>query len=348
MDEIAKTEARNYLTAAGFFVLGAEYILNVILMLTGLPMVFPNVDLIAGIGLILISVLLIVLRKRDMIAILFTMIGLAVLFSSYMPLGAWYVLTTGFILLTALVTLTSKDKQKWLLFILPVLGFVLYLIVGMGSVNLIASDVVKYSYVIIGLMIAVLSFFYAFVCASEWILLPGRNLLTADEETDFRASGSVLGYILFAFIIVAWAVYNLVGESLGLTLTSMQTLELLCAVLLILVSLLLFFVGKMRFTPVMFFLMALTVIFGIYSTDAMSIGLGALFIIIGLFALLREESRILPGIMNILYGVMFFIMWCIGGYGVPTMVFGIIEIVVAAISVYLAFVVYSQRNLPKF
>ena len=79
-----------------------------------------------------------------------------------------------------------------------------------------------------------------------------------------------------------------------------------------------------------------------------SIGLGALFIIIGLFALLREESRILPGIMNILYGVMFFIMWCIDGYGVPTMVFGIIEIVVAAISVYLAFVVYSQRNLPKF
>ena len=347
MDELAKTEARNYLSAAGFFLIGAEFLLNIFLRLSGLPEMFPNVDMVTGSGLILISVLLIVLRKRDMIAILLTMSGLAALFSGVMPFGFWYLIITGFILLTVIVTLTSKDKQKWLLFPLPLLGFILYLISGICGFTFAGYGTAYYCIVVVGVLITVLSFYYAFVCASEKFSLPGRKLLTADEETDFKASGSVLGYVLFAFTISSWAVYNLAGETLGLSLESLQTIELLCAGLMVLVSILLFAVAKMRFTPVMFLLIAMVTIFGNFSTGAMTIGLGILFLIIGLFAILRKESRILPGIMLILYSAVYFIM-AGTGFGLPAAVLGLIEIVVAAISVYLAFVVYSQKKLPKF
>lgn len=72
MDEIAKTEARNYLSAAGFLLIFADRLLNTILPLTTSAESQSTgiMDIVAGIGIIVIAVLLIILRKRDMIAIL--------------------------------------------------------------------------------------------------------------------------------------------------------------------------------------------------------------------------------------------------------------------------------------
>ncbi|HJJ31846.1 MAG TPA: hypothetical protein O0X25_00005 [Methanocorpusculum sp.] len=83
-----------------------------------------------------------------------------------------------------------------------------------------------------------------------------------------------------------------------------------------------------------------------FSTGAMFIGCGILFIIIGLFAMLRKESRILPGIMLIVYGCSCFFTAYIGG-NFPV-VSAILNAVPCLIAIYLAFVVYSQKNLPKF
>ena len=71
MDEPAKTEARNYLSAAGFFLIAAFGLLRA--LCESRP--DHTIDLLAGLGLLLIGALLIVLRKRDMIAILFMMLA---------------------------------------------------------------------------------------------------------------------------------------------------------------------------------------------------------------------------------------------------------------------------------
>ena len=327
MDELAKTEARNYLSAAGFFIFAAESLLFLTSYITGTISEFsPAIGISAGVGMLIIAALLFILRKRDLIGILFVMLGFMDLFWANFGGDQFQVLLSIFAILVAVVTLTSKDKQKWLLFPIPVL----LLFPGVPF--------------IIGTL---LSLYYALVCASEKINLPGRKLLTADEETDFKASGSVLGYMLFGLTMAAWAIFNLFGESYGFTFEALQMLEFICAVLMVFVSILLFAVGKMRFTPVMFLLISMVTIFGNFSTEAMSIGLGVLFLLIGIFAILRKESRILPGIMLILSSVVYFILGGVG-FGIPTIAVGIVEFVVAAISVYLAFVVYSQKKLPKF
>ena len=327
MDELAKTEARNYLSAAGFFIFAAESLLYLISYFTGTISEFsPAIEISAGVGMLIIAALLFILRKRDLIGILFVMLGFMDLFWANFGGDQFQVLLSIFAILVAVVTLTSKDKQKWLLFPIPVL----LLFPGVPF--------------IIGTL---LSLYYALVCASERINLPGRKLLTADEETDFKASGSVLGYMLFGLTMAAWAIFNLFGESYGFTFEALQMLEFICAVLMVFVSILLFAVGKMRFTPVMFLLIAMVTLFGNFSTGAMSIGIGVLFLLIGIFAILRKESRILPGIMLILSSVVYFILGGVG-FGIPTIAVGIVEFVVTAIAVYLAFVVYSQKKLPKF
>ena len=327
MDEPARVEARNYLTAAGFFVFGAASLLFLISYFTGSVSLFsPAIDIAAGIGMLIIAALLFILRKRDMTGILFAMFGVMDLFWANCSGDRFQILLSIFAILAAVVLLTSKDKQKWLLFPIPVL----LLFPGIPF--------------IIGTL---LSLYYALVCASERISLPGRKLLTADEETDFKASGSVIGYMLFGLTMTAWAIFNLFGESFGFTFGALQTLEFICAVVMVFISVLLFAVGKMRFTPVMFLMMAMVTIFGNFSTAALSIGIGVLFLLIGIFAILRKESRILPGIMLLLTSAVYFILGGVS-FTTPTIAVGIVELAAAAISVYLAFAVYSPKKLPLF
>ena len=333
MDELAKTEARNYLCAAGFFVMAAQA------LLVALSGFFLNetIQFVFGIGLLLIGTLLIVLRKRDMIAILFMMMSFFHLSHAFIPGfsgSAIAICFDGLILLTLLVTLTGKDKAKWLLILIP-----LVLVIS-GLVRLLCGVTPIMFWILFAI-----SIYFALACACERINLPGRKLLTADEETDFKASGSVLGYLLFAVISGMYVVYYIVGESM-MHLEYLHTINIVAAVLMIFVAVLLLTVGKMRFTPAMFLLIALADLLTMFSTGSMFIGTGILFIIIGLFAMLRKESRILPGIMLIVYGCTHFFTAYAGG-NMPV-VSVILNVIPCLIAIYLAFVVYSQKKLPKF
>ncbi|MDO5847845.1 MAG: hypothetical protein Q4Q20_06110 [Methanocorpusculum sp.] len=337
MDEPAKTEARNYLTAAGFFVLAAYFILIPLMMMGSDHN--TTIHLISGIGLLLIGTLLIILRKRDMIAILFMLLSFF-----YLSLGFIQGLSGpmialcfyGLILLTMLVTMTGRDKAKWLLMVIPLLLIIACLVRFAGGIT---------GMIVFFLIAAIISIYFALACASERINLPGRKLLTADEETDFKASGSVLGYLLFAVISGSYVVYYIVGEAM-MHLEYLHTITIVAAVLLIFIAVLLFAVGKMRFTPIMFLSMGLLDLLGMYSSGAMLIGVGILWIIIGVFAMLRKESRILPGIMLVVYGCTYFFT-AYGGGNMPV-VSVILNGLPCLIAIYLAFVVYSQKKLPKF
>jgi len=343
MDELAKTEARNYLSAAGFFLIAAHFILVIFLNIGSDTFVPPNnyINIAIGIGLLVIATLLIVLRKRDMIAILFFMMGFVQLFLAFSSLGICNLILIGFLVLVALVTLTSKEKGKWLLFLIPAIWFVQRLLRECMGYNTIVDNVLY------GIL-AVICLYYAFCCACERYHLPGSKLLTADETSDFKASGSVLGYMLIAAIAGGYTLYYIFGEAV-LPLETFIMMELLAGTLMIFVAILLLAVGKMRFTPIMFLLFGITSILSIYSSGMMYIGIGILWIIIGLFAMLRKESRILPGIMVIVYGcTAFFSVYANGAMISAPVVSAILNAIPCLIAIYLAFVVYSQRKLPKF
>jgi len=301
VEELAKTEARNYLSAAGFFLLAGAFLLGMIIKLDNITYVkLPDqIQFVIGIGLLIIATLLLILRKRDMIALLFILFGFNyLLFAAIEPNDCWYFIIAAFILLVALITLTSKDKKKWLLFLIPVLWFINFMIS-------ILQEYTPFVCIPILAILALLCFYYSFCCASERWKMYGKDYLIADEQTDFKASGSVLGYMLFALLTGGYAIYYLVGETV-LPLETFVTIEHLCGILMIFVAILLLTVGKMRFTPIMFMLVGLVGILSMYSNGAMFIGLGILMIIIGLFAMLRKESRILPGLMLMIYGCTWF------------------------------------------
>jgi len=343
MDELAKTEARNYLSAAGFFLIAAWFILRVFIDARTTTFIESNdfIHIALGTGLLILATLLIVLHKRDMIAILFFMIGFFQLFGAFTTFGMWNTIFAGFMLLVALVTLTGQDKKKWMLLLIPAILFIIRLITACAGYNQSVS-------LILSIILALLSLYYAFCCACERCHLPGSKLLTADESTDFKASGSVLGYMLFALIAGGYTLHYILGEAV-LPLETFATVELLAGALMIFVAILLMTVGKMRFTPVMFLLLGLVNILVIYSGGAMYFGIGILWLVLGLFCILRKESRILPGLMLIIYAcTALFSAYATDVSISAPIVSALLNAIPCLIAIYLSFVVYSQRKLPKF
>lgn len=342
MDDVAKTEARNYISAAGFFIIAASFFIPLLANLGSPVFILPDstMSLIFGIALLIAATALIVLRKRDLTAIIFFMMGFIQLYYAFSTSGTWNTVLIGCMLLTAIVTLTSKEKVKWLLFLIPLLWFLQRVVRSVTDYNpgvLIAFFGV----------LAVLSYYYALACGIEKISLPGRKLLTADETTDFKSSGSILGYMLFAVANATWAFYNFANDNAAFPFEALQTISIITGILMIFAAALLLAVAKMRFTPTMFFLAGLAVIFASFVEGAMLFGVALLFLAIGLFAILRKESRKLPGIMFILSGAVYFILSTVGAEGTYLTV-GIINAIIAAIAVYLCFVVYTDWKLPKF
>lgn len=347
MDDIAKTEMRNYAMSAGFLAIAMLMLPNVIEFIFGniVPAMIDTFTFISAVLLLLTGVVLIILKNRDLTAITFLMLGMI---TTTFDIAAFTLppdkasipimgLISGiFMLILALIILTAKDKKKYLLFILPAL-FGLRFILGFYSQSFIF---------IIGLIIAVISIYFAFACASEKIKLPLGSLLTADVVTDFKSSGSVLGYLLISLSSAAWASHYFLGESI-VSLLGANIIDIGCGFMLIFGGVLLFAVGKMRFTPVMFIVAGFLVMLGGFVTGALMYPIGIIMIILGLFAVLRKESRILPAIMLIIYGVTYLISANAGLASLP-MVSAILNLVVSLIAIYLAFAVFSQRKLPLF
>lgn len=119
-----------------------------------------------------------------------------------------------------------------------------------------------------------------------------------------------------------------------------MAIDWVCGLMLVLSGILMMAVGKMRFTPIMFILMGfLSILICQDPSIQVYIAAGVMFIVLGLFAVFRKESRILPAIMLIIYGVSCFF----AGSGVLS---GVLNLIPALIAVYLAFAVFSQsKNL---
>lgn len=341
MDEIQKTEMRNYVMSAGFFILATMYLIYsfpIDLNAANAMNILTSQFAISNVGavlLIAIGVILAILKKRDLTAITFFLMGATLLFIGNIWDALAAIVFGFFIILFAVMVLLAKDKKKYMLFIIPAF-------VGVRAINLhIIPPTLD---IILNIVFTVLCLYYAFACASERIALPGRAVLTADVETDFKTSGSVIGYFFFGISSAIWVgVYFLnIPISVGLQI------DALAGMMMILSGILLLAIGKMKFTSVMFMLAGLLVFITQFLAGPLTIAFAIMFIVLGLFAILRKESRILPGIMFIIYGLTG--LFSVLGSNMATIpvVSIVLNLVVALIAVYIAFAVFTQKKLPLF
>lgn len=343
MDENAKNEMRNYLSAAGFFVFAVSTLAIGVSYLSGtLGAEQKNITIISTLLLLLVGVLLAVIGKRDLTAITFLMLGsikLLMLATGFVSPVVNIILYL-FLLILAVILLTAKDKAKYPLAILIALQALFTTVSYIIPSEEIMSSVFGYT----RLILTVIALYYAFACASERICFPCSKILTADQETDFKKSASALGYLTISASMLVWAIYYLFNKS-EIVANTIYALDGVYAALLILVSILLFAVAKMRFTPVMFLLagslLAVSSVIGATSEFI----LGILFIVLGIFAVLRTESRILPGLMFVVYGVSYFIGPVAASAGIMILAVAVNGIP-ALIALYLAVATFSQRKLP--
>ena len=354
MNETAKNEMRNYLSAAGFFVLALTTLMLCPVLLSQITensfSILTGTDIVCSILLLLIGVLLAVLGKRDLTAISFLMFGsIKLLLAAARTIGGFgadeslfiYSILQVFLLILALILLTAKDKAKYPLALLIGVEGICNLIGTFSSVDL-RMAIIGYSH----LILAVIVLYYAFACASERITLPLGKTLTAEQETDFKKSASALGYLTISASMAVWAVFYLFNAS-DIVEEIIYALDGVYAILMILIGILLFAVAKMRFTPVMFLLAGALLAVSSVIGDNFEFILGILFIVLGIFAVLRTESRILPGLMFIIYGISYFIGPVAVGAGI-TILAVIVNGLPAVIALYLAVATFSQKKLPLF
>ena len=351
MDEFQKNEIRNYLTAGGLLLFCVMIGFTLIASLTnGFA---ANESLAAqkiGIGVLflVLGILLAVLKKRDLTAIAFLIIGggnLTILFEGVENAGLTTALIIGVIyLFCAVLLLTAKDAKKYVFFvILAALGLsIIFRVAGIADIASLILDIVA----------LVAALYFALAAGFEKISLPGRDLITADDATVFKQSGSAVGYLLFAAVSGFWAVSYLIGALGNISLSAgiagaLPSIEKAFALILAVVAVLLFAVGKMRFTPVMFLFIAAAYYLVSVSSGFSMYVIGGLFVILGLFAMVRKESRILPGLMLIIYGCTDFFSVIAGATTNPVLsVF--LNGIPCLIAVYLAFATFSQKKFPLF
>ena len=353
MNEIAKNEMRNYLSAAGFFVFAlSSLMISTSAFVQLILNVQTGIDITCSILLLLVGILLAVLGKRDLTAITFLMLGSIKLilattrvirFETGINAEVFFVniILMIFPIILALILLTAKDKAKYPLAILVGLQGI-STIVGYLMPSEIIGIVIGYSHIIL----AVLALYYALACASERFILPLGKTLSAEQETDFKKSASALGYLTISASMAVWAFFYIFNAS-DLVADIIYALDGVYAILMILVGILLFAVAKMRFTPVMFLLAGALLAVSSVIGDNFEFILGILFIVLGIFAVLRTESRILPGLMFVIYGISYFIGSVSVGAGI-TVLAVIVNGLPALIALYLAVATFSQKKLPLF
>lgn len=344
MDEISKIELRNYAAAGGFIVILINALIFAFMTLGGVSNISSMVSIMTAAGLVIFATILVVLGKRDLIALTFYLIATAKLVDGIVSPTGFIpnaVALCIFFLIVALLIVCAHDRKKWLLAIVPVIMAVMLFTYAL--VPLVCSAVLN-------LVIGLIALYFALALSAERLSLPLSGILRADEQTEFKSMGSVIGYLLFAMPLLLYAIEGLMYH-FGIPITSVSFMtDLACGILLVIIGILMAAVAKMRFTSVMFICMGLFAIFGYY----VSIGPGGLtclavaipYLLLGIIALFRKETRILAGIMLIVYAV----TYILSAFGVSAMSVGgmwgfvILNAIPGLIAIYLAFAISSGKQ----
>ncbi|HJJ28994.1 MAG TPA: DMT family transporter [Methanocorpusculum sp.] len=355
MSEATKDEARHYLMAFGFISLAVLHIMALFSSLTTSAVDGKILSVIGdglyslcsviGIALILCSILLLILRKRVIPAILFMFFGFRhIAFGVSEGSGSISLSLMVFGLILGLILLTVNDKQKYVyagLIFLYTLQVILTFVGNTGAVYIV-------SMILMALVVLILLYF-AVVSASQKYDMPLKSYITADSSVSFARCGVILGflfygsYLLFRLVLLFGGIEEI--ETEVLTHTGM-----VFAGMLVLVSLLLFFIAKRCFYSIIFMCLGFIAIFSHYITSgAGCLTMSLLLLLVAVFAVFRNNSALLFSLLAITqaFSVTIYYMFSQvpGLYNISIL----LDAFCILVCVYLAAAVLSEKKeLPVF
>ncbi|HJJ29279.1 MAG TPA: DMT family transporter [Methanocorpusculum sp.] len=354
MRESSKDEARNYLISFGFLSVAVLYILVMFGYLgdPGAGMTPFSLSrhlymcwLIVGIAQMLCGIILLLLRKRVLAAITFLFFG-AVHILFYTSEGNLLIAITLTLsaLFLGLVLLTANDRQKY------VYSGIIVLNSGVSVFGFFAgSGVMRVVTAVLMCIAVVLSLYFAVASASQKYAFPLGKYLVANGHITFSRCGAVLGFLIFGSYILIWTIHSLVQTE------PISEYARVCTgtgygFILILTGLLLFFIGKKHFIGIVYLCSGLNIWLGTYVPNGYeAYTLPVLFMIIGVFAVLRNNSALLLALVLICTGLADIFYLVLDVYPELVTISILLEIFSLLLCLYQSFAVFSEKfKLPLF
>ena len=348
ISEEKKSGMRNQLTSFGFIVIAMFFVLMVLGVFGSGPADASDVlstgffipGIILSVFLLLTGIILLILGKRVMTAVTFILMVPQIF--AFVLLGNIPVLTviTGiFSFIFALILLTSKDPQKYAFAAVNAL-------LGFAFISNLFSSIV--CCIIVGAA-AVFLIWLSLVCGTGKLQHSIAKHLTEDGAMTFSRCGAVIGFLLVAQITVIELVYDYFMDAAIYAADSFLALGIMYAFLTAFVGAMLLFIGKRQMTSVFFFGSAVALLFELFCGGAflyLSVIFGLAF---GILVILRGDSLILP--TSLMFGNAFAMLLYIQCEAVPEVQTAMLLLTLgcAAVAVYLAFAVFSEKpKLPVF
>jgi len=251
-----------------------------------------------------------------------------------------------FFIVLSLIELLSSNKNRYALTSIMLLSAAVYFSGLMGR-----GDYARMILPIIEILLIVLAIYFAFALVSERFALPFSESLKAEEITDFKKCGSMIGYIIIALLMAVDVLFDVSGL---LALGEVVCFKIVGSITLLVVAVLLRSSGQMKYTPILFAMIGIIMLLGGTEANAFIGGvftrnanafyvLGTCMIIAGVFTLLRKDSRILMAILCFAIGACYITY----GPGNLDLVGGVLAAISMIVALYLAFAVSVDRiKLP--
>ena len=353
MSENTKRDTRNYITAFGFLAIALFFIHLLLEAYTFLDSgIIPvsevlifNQEIVIGSFLLICAILLFILRKRALTASTFMFISILVFADNLLPPDPLVIgVFCAFAFVFAAILLLSKEKVKY-----AYAG--ISAAFGLASLSsiLLENGVLGIISGIIMILFTIFIIYVIIACSANKYSLPLTKYLIRDEETSIRTSGRMIGYLIIALTVTLDVIYEIINIEM-LNYEILLPIRFTLALMLLLSGVLLLFIGKQRFTPMLFIGIAF-----MFWLDSISVGYFyymAVFglLIIGILAVVRKSTRLLPSLLTIFYSfaLMIYAFYSQGWVVLKTAAI-LLGIACALLSIYLACATSSEvKKLPLF
>ncbi|HJJ30940.1 MAG TPA: hypothetical protein O0X97_01675 [Methanocorpusculum sp.] len=338
MNEAKCTVLRNSVSGLAYLFLATLAALFIIADLSAVRLtLIPAVVLEVLIGIC--GIILLGLKKRDLTGIV--MILFAMLFGYYTVTGgvlysiATPVILVFFILIACILLLTKEKKAQSY--------FCVFLPYGIGAVTIAcgASDSIFtiILHIIFGLVALIYSLLFLAPKANNKLALK----LKSDEEFSFSESGPVIGYALLMIPGAIYAVSILTGFA---DVETLQTLLLLCGILLVIAGILLAVFSKQYRKSILFAVMGLFSAAAAFGGGVMYYITGGVLILLGILALFQKKAKILNFLILMPAGILAILL----GFSINNLIINLILItIITLVSLYMTVVYFCRKKeLPQF
>jgi len=340
-------DIRNTLSAVGFFIIAGYFFYSALSFViftfvdSSFKMMISTLGICCAVFLAIIGTILIILRKRDFIGITFLVYAIFISFASFIGNNSAFSLFLGIIAcIIAGIFFLANDKKKYIIMLLFVFQ----------GYNLIRNGVLNENFTpfILTFIMSGILFFLGILSSSMFPKFKLTKILTADESTDFRRSGSMIGFLVISLSISPWLLsYILRDETFSQDIIA--NITIICAVALLLIAVLLIFVGKSWFNGGIFIGISFTQILSVFSEGYLFYLIGIILLIFGLLAAFRKPPYLLFSLMLILNGISVFSSYAAVGTLSLVIVQILLNLIPVLIAVYLAAATFSQKwKLPLF